>query len=162
MSKLSQLLSEVAPTVASIVGGPFAVIAVKSIGAALGISEPTTEKIGAALESGLTPDQLVAVKQADADLQMKLAELGVETFRLEVSDHAGARHMQEETRSWTPPILATVITVGFLFIIVGLLTGSLKLWESSGLTILLGGLAGSFSSVVGYYFGASHSNNKPK
>lgn len=161
MSKILDFLGAVAPTVASVFGGPMAGAAVQAIGSALGMSEPTKEKITAALESGqMNAEQLAALKQADLALKSKLAELGVDAEKIAAADRDSARKMQIETRSWVPALLATIITIGFYGVLIGLLTGDLKLFENSGLTMLVGALSTSWGAVVMFYFGASHQPSK--
>jgi hypothetical protein len=46
-------------------------------------------------------------------------------------------------------------TAGFFGILIGLLTGDLKLWESTTLSLLIGSLSTAFSAVLAFYYGAS-------
>jgi ABC-type spermidine/putrescine transport system permease subunit II len=64
--------------------------------------------------------------------------------------------MQTSLASWVPPVLACGVTLGFFGILIGLLTGDLKLWESTTLSLLIGSLSTAFSSVLAFYYGASH------
>jgi len=43
-----------------------------------------------------------------------------------------------------------------------LLTGQMKLWENSTLTMLLGGVTSGVAMILGYYFGASHTAPVPE
>jgi hypothetical protein len=64
--------------------------------------------------------------------------------------------MQTATHSWVPSVLACAVTLGFFGILIGLLTGDLKLWESTTLSLLIGSLSTAFSAVLAFYYGASH------
>lgn len=131
--------------------------AVEAVGSALGLSEKTEQTVKDALSSGrLTPEAMQALKQADNDLKVKLEELGIKAEELAVKDRADARQMQVTTGSWVPAGLACVLTLCYLGIICCLLTGDMKLWENPTLTLLLGGLTTGFTSVLSFYFGASH------
>lgn len=153
MSFLSKLL----PTIASCLGSPLAGAAVEAVGKALGMSEATTDKVQRALTSGnLTAEQIAALQAADLQLKTRMAELGIDAEKLAAEDRANARAMQTSTHSWVPSVLACAVTLGFFGILIGLLTGDLKLWESTTLSLLIGSLSTAFSAVLAFYYGASH------
>lgn len=154
MSWISQIL----PTIGTLLGGPLGAAAVEACASALGISDATEDKIKRALNSGqLSADQMAALQTADAQLKIKLAELGIDAQKLEQADRASAREMQVKTGSHTQAILATFVTVGFFGILIGLMTGDLKTWDNSGLQMLIGSLGTSWGMVVSFYYGSSHS-----
>lgn len=135
-------------------------MAADAAGKALGLSDATRDKVQKALQAGnLTAEQMAALKQADADLAVKLKELDIDAAKVAAADRASARQMAVDTGSWAPAALALSITVGFFGVLVGLLTGALKLWDNAGLTLLIGALSTSWGAVVMFYFGAS--NDKP-
>lgn len=156
-------LSSILPTIGTLLGGPLGGMAADAAGKALGLSDATREKVQAALKTGnLTAEQMAALKQADADLATKLKELEIDAAKVAAADREGARRMATETGSWAPAALALSITVGFFGVLVGLLSGQLKLWDNAGLTLLIGALSTSWGAVVMYYFGASNDQAKPK
>lgn len=121
------------------------------------MSDATADKVKRVLESGtLTAEQIAALQAADLQLKTRMAELGIDAEKLAAEDRSNARGMQITTGSWVPPVLACVVTVGFFGILFGLLTGELKLWESTTLSLLIGSLSTAFSSVLAFYYGASH------
>lgn len=69
------IVRKAVPVIATALGGPLAGLAVEAVGSALGMSEPTQEKVKAAL-SGMSPEQMVQMKQIDADLQVRFAKMG--------------------------------------------------------------------------------------
>ena len=151
-------LVKLLPTIGSLLvpGGPLLGAAVEAVGSALGLSEKTEQSVKDVLSSGrLTPEAMQALKQADNDLRLKLEELGIKAEELAVKDRSDARAMQSATHSWVPSALACVVTIGFFAILIGLLTGWLKLWESTTLSLLIGSLSTAFSSVLAFYYGAS-------
>ena len=159
MSFISKLL----PTIGNLLGGPLGGAAVEAVGKALGMSEATTDTVQRALSSGnLTAEQIAALQAADLQLKTRMAELGIDAEKLAAEDRASARAMQTATDSWVPSVLACVVTVGFFGILVGLLTGWLKLWESTTLSLLIGTLSGAFTSVLAFFYGASHKPEQPK
>jgi hypothetical protein len=150
-------VKSILPTIGTLLGGPLGGAAVEAVGKALGMSDATTDKIQKALTSGqLSAEQMAALQQADIQLKTRMAELGIDAEKLNQADRASARDMQKSTGSWVPSALAVVLTLCYLGIICALLTGDMKLWENPTLTLLLGGLTTGFTSVLSFYFGASH------
>jgi hypothetical protein len=150
-------LKKLLPTIGHLLGGPLGGAAVEAAGKALGLSDATTEKVQKALTSGnLTAEQIAALQAADLQLKTRMAELGIDAEKLAQEDRMSARNMQTAMASWVPPVLACGVTLGFFGILIGLLTGDLKLWESTTLSLLIGSLSTAFSSVLAFYYGASH------
>ena len=144
-------------------GGPLGSAAATAAADALGLSDKSKDAVERALSGGnLTAEQMAALKKADSELQIKLAELGIESERLAQANQADARAMQVATHSWVPSVLACTVTSGFFLILIGLLTGQLKLWESTTLSLLIGSLTGAFTSVLSFYYGASYKPETPK
>lgn len=86
------IVTTIAPTVASALGGPLAGAAVVAIGDLMGISEPTQDKIKATIENGqLTGDQVAAIRQLDAKLKAEESERGFKYAELEFKDRDSAR-----------------------------------------------------------------------
>jgi hypothetical protein len=156
-------IKNILPTIGNLLGGPLGGAAVSAVAGALGISEPTQAKIEKALTSGqLTAEQMAALQAADLQLKTKMAELGIEAERLATQDRDSARKMQTSVQSWVPSVLACTVTAGFFGILIGLLTGDLKLWESTTLSLLIGSLSTAFSAVLAFYYGASHTPTDTK
>ena len=78
---LAGLLKNVAPGLATIVAGPLGGMAMKAMADKLGVSD-SVEAVTQAI-------------QADPAAAMKLAEIDLKQFELEVKDRDSARHMQE-------------------------------------------------------------------
>jgi hypothetical protein len=148
-------IKSILPTIGGLLGGPLGSAAITAVAETLGLGDKSKESVEKALSSNLTAEQISALKKADADLQTKLAELGIEADRISQVNQADARAMQVATHSWVPSALACVVTLGFFAILIGLLTGWLKLWESTTLSLLIGSLSTAFSSVLAFYYGAS-------
>ena len=156
-------VKQILPTIGSILGGPLGGAAVSAVAEVLHIDAPTKDKIEKALTSGnLTAEQMAALQQADLALKTKMAEMGIKAEELQQADRASARAMQTQTSSWVPAALACVVTTGFFGILIGLMTGDLKLWDNAGLTLLIGSLTTTFGAVVSFYYGASHTTPTDK
>ena len=104
-------LKAIAPTAATLLGGPLAGMAVEAIGSALGVSDATKEKITEVLQSGtLTAEQTAALRQVDANLKVKLKELDIDMEKVHASDRDSARKMAASTGDiWTPRVIAIVV-----------------------------------------------------
>ena len=73
------LIKSVAPTAATLLGGPLAGMAVEAIAGAIDEPSATKEQIIEKLQTGtLTADQMAALKAADASLKIKLRELDID------------------------------------------------------------------------------------
>jgi uncharacterized membrane protein YeaQ/YmgE (transglycosylase-associated protein family) len=152
------IIQTVAPWIGTALGGPLGGMAVSAIGDALGLSDKTEAAVKAAL-SGATPEQMLALKQADQQFALRMQELGFADIEklaaLAVENTKDARAMQMATRSLIPATLAVLITVGFFGVLVGMLAGALKSSENQALLIMLGALGAAWGAVVNYYFGSS-------
>jgi hypothetical protein len=156
MSKILDFLAKVAPTVASLFGGPLAGVAVEAVGSALGMPDATKEKITKLIEGGqMTGEQLAALKTAEVALQQRLAELAIDAEKIASDDRANARTMQTAVRSWIPGGLAMLTTAGFFGILIGLMTGDLQVKDNQPLLLMLGALGTSWGMIVSFYFGSS-------
>lgn len=92
-----ETIAKVAPTVATALGGPLAGAAVSAIGDLLGMSEPTKEKIQAAIENGqLTGEQIAGIRQLEMKLKAEEAERGFRYAELEFKDRDSARKANTE------------------------------------------------------------------
>ena len=150
-------ISQILPTIGSLLGGPLGGAAVEAAGRALGLSDATADKVQRALTSGqLSADQMAALQAADLQLKTRMAELGIDAEKVAQADRESARSMQKTTGSWVPSALACVVTVGYFGILLGLMTGDLKLWDNSAMTLLLGALTSAWGSIVAFFYGASH------
>lgn len=162
MMDWKNVLGKIAPTAASLLMGPFAGMAVEALGEALGLDNPTQEKIAQAFKSGqLSGDQFVAVKLAEQRLALKLEELGVKREEIDASDRASARGMQMATRSKMPAALTTMITVGFF----GVLAAMFKfpeIKESAPLMIMLGALGAEFGAACKFWLGGNAGSDRTK
>jgi hypothetical protein len=149
-------LLKIAPTVASLLGGPLAGFAVDAVGSALGLKDATKEKITEVLQSGtMTPDQIAAIKQAEMNLKVKLKELDIKLEEIAAQDRHSARLMQIENRSWIPAVLSVLTVGGFFYLLWGAASGHFKLEGSDIMMLLLGVLARETAGVYAYWLGSS-------
>lgn len=152
------IVGTVAPWIGTALGGPLGGAAVGAVADALGLSDKTEASIKAAL-SGVTPEQMLAMKNADQAFSIKMQELGFDSVEkmaaLAVDNTKDARAMQTSTRSRIPAVLAVIITIGFFGILVGMLRGDLTATDNQALLIMLGALGAAWGAVVNFFFGST-------
>ena len=158
MSLLDQfgpLLGQVAPTIATALGGPLAGIAVKTLSAVLLGHENGSEDDVKAAMSSASPDQLAALKKIDADFKAHMKELDIDLERIAAGDRDSARQMQRETKDWTPKALAFFITFGFFGALIWIMVFGIPQTGTEVLLMMLGSLSTSWTGVVQFYYGSS-------
>ena len=147
-------IEQLAPTIASCLGGPLAGMAVEAISKAIGVDPNAVQDT---INSGkLTADQIASIQSAEIALKAKAQEMNLDFEQLAVQDRKSARDMQTTTKSFIPPLLALIITLGFFGILVGMMTG--KVTSSDALMLLLGSLGTAWTGVISFYFGSSASS----
>ena len=145
-------LKQIAPTVATALGGPLAGMAISAVSKAIGVDE---DKVGDLIKDNkLTAEQIAQVKVAEIELQKQAQELGLNFAKLEVDDRKSAREMQAATRSIVPPALAAIVTVGFFCILVMMLLGKVDS-NNPAILMMLGSLGTAWTGIIAYYFGSS-------
>jgi hypothetical protein len=145
-------LKQIAPTIATALGGPLAGMAVSAISKAIGVDP---EKVGDLISSNkLSAEQIAQVKIAEIELQKQAQELGLNFEKLEVEDRKSAREMQATTRSIVPPALAAIITIGFFSILIMMMIGKVD-GNNPTILMMLGSLSTAWTGIVAYYFGSS-------
>lgn len=155
------ILGQLAPNIASMIGGPIAGMAVQSIGSALGLL-PEQAKDPAQLiaaVNGMTFDQMTALKKADQDFAVKMKDLDLEPERLANADRDSARDMQIRTRDRAPDVIAGAVITGF-FCLTGVLSFmTVPIANHDILIALVGVLAAGVNSILQFFFGSSSSSH---
>lgn len=149
-------LTQIAPGIATALGGPLAGLAVTVISKALSIDE---KNVQSTIESGkLSAEQLTSLKLAEIELQKQARELGLNFEKLATDDRKSARDLQVATKSWIPGTLAIGVTLGFFGILIGLMTDHVT--KSDALLLMLGSLGTAWTAIVSFYFGSSANSEK--
>jgi hypothetical protein len=155
LKQFGPLLGQIAPSIATALGGPLAGIAVKTLSnVLLGHENGSEEDLKAAIGSA-SPDQLAALKKIDADFKVSMKELDIDLERIAAGDRDSARKMQSETKDWVPKTLAIVITFGFFGILVWMLVQGMPQTGTEALLMMLGALGTAWTGVVNFYYGSS-------
>ena len=164
MSDWKKVLGTVAPWIgAAATGGVPALIgmAAAQVSDAFGTDvQPTVDSLAKAI-TGATPDQMLALKQADNQFAAKMQELGFQNVQvleqIAASDRDSARKRQAAMGDWTPSVISLLIIVAFSSVLYLFLTQQLPEQGSmrDSVLILIGTLASAFTQVTNYFLGSS-------
>lgn len=182
---LAGIVGSIAPTLATMLGGPLAGAAVAAIGGALGLgADATADDITKVVQAGnVDPSQLSAIRAADQEYQLKLKDADFKVAELNaateasfntavVADVADAR--KAGSGNWMVMWIGVLILVSFLIamvmVLVGcwaLISGSLQVSDPgvfAAITGLIGSIVGYFASnaqtVINFLFGGSLGGRK--
>lgn len=154
----TKILGTVAPWLGTAIGGPLGGLAVTAAANALSLTDKTTDAIKQAI-SGATPEQMLALKTADQAFSLQMQALGFKQVAdleaLAAGDRKDARVMQTATRSWVPAALSVLITLGFLALLTGMMSGILHAEDNQAMLIMLGALGVAFGQVMNFWLGST-------
>ena len=155
------VLKVIAPWLASAIGGPLGALAVTAASNALGLTDQTTDTLKQAI-SGATPEQLLALKEADQKFALEMQALGFKNLAdlegIAAGDRANARSMNMARPSFVPASLSLIVTVGFLGLLTGMMMGYLKANDNQAMLIMLGALGVAFGQVTNFWLGSTMSS----
>jgi hypothetical protein len=172
-SSVAAVVENLAPTIASVIGGPLAGSGVSALEKLFGLTPAPTASTDdrltavAAAVTGATPEQLAAMRKADQDYAVAMAQAGfkdVETLAsLNVQDRSSARQMQVSTKSLMAPLLAILIIVASICFMGAVLFHAVTLGDPATAQMIgniQGYLFAECKSVLAFYFGSSQSNDR--
>jgi len=150
-------LEQVAPTIATALGGPLAGLAVTAIAKVIGIDEKDVQNT---IDSGkMSADQIAQIKIAEIEFQKQTQELGLNFEKLATDDRKSSREMQIATKSWVPSVLSMLVTIGFFGILIWLMVHPADT-ANTPLMIMLGSLGTAWTGIIAFYFGSSAGNSR--
>ena len=157
------LIKTVAPWIGTALGGPLGGMAVEAAAAAFGLSDKTADAVKQAI-GGATPEQMLALKNADQAFSLQMQALGFKQVTdlevLAAGDRRDARLMQTSTRSWVPAALSVIITFGFLGLLTGMMTGFMKAEDNQAMLLMLGALGVAFGQVINFWLGSTSESSR--
>ena len=149
----------VADTLGAALGGPLIGSAIAAIGAVLlpGETTPSVDEVAAAVCSA-SPEALLALKKADAEFAVKMKEMEIDVFRLEVEDRKSARELFT-VNYWPQIVLSTLFIIGYFIVLVTVMNGKVAAevgpsWQPV-LNTILGVLTASIPTILAFWFGSS-------
>ena len=149
-------LEQIAPTIATCLGGPLAGLAVTALSKLFGVAP---DDVKGMIEDGkLSAEQIEAVKIEEIKFKEQTKALGLNFEQLAVDDRKSARAMQSETKSNVPSILSYAITIGFFGILAAIMLNYAK-DNNQPLLIMLGSLGTAWVSVVSFWFGSTNASH---
>ena len=101
---------------------------------------------------------MLELKQAEQDFEIKMKELDVDVFKLEVADTQDAR--SKFGKDWTARVMGIATLGGFLGYIYLVTLQPPEQNSEALINLVLGYLGGLASAVISFYFGASHTPEK--
>jgi hypothetical protein len=157
------ILGKIAPTAATLLGGPFAGLAVGAVTQALGLnntdgtppSNPLQAIQTALTNSQMTGDQILALKQAEINLQQHLIDNNIKLEEIAMEDRDSARKREIATKDYTTQIIAGLVIAGTISLEGAILYGVKLSIDGVILGRILGTMDSALMLVLGYYFGSS-------
>jgi len=144
-------LEQIAPTIATALGGPLAGMAVSCVAKAIGVKPEEVQNV---IQAGkMDATQVAALQQAELELKKQAQEMNLDFAKLSNEDRSSARTMQTNVRSFIPPTLSIIVTIGFFGILIGLMLQ--KFQTSDALMLMLGSLGTAWTGIIAFYFGSS-------
>lgn len=155
------ILKTVAPWIATAMAGPLGGLAVDAAAKALGATEKTADALKSAL-GGATPEQMMALKQADQDFALRMKELGFKNVadleKIAADDRADARNMQNITRSLMPAFLTSCVSAAFFVVLVVLFKIPIPLENRDLVVYMCGQLAAAFTACLAFWVGTTRAS----
>ena len=145
-------LNQIAPTIATCLGGPLAGLAVTALSKLFGVAPDQVQSM--INDNKLSADQIAAVQQEEIKFKEQTQALGLNFEQLAVEDRKSARDMQTVTGSIIPPMLSILVTLGFFGILVYLMVRPADT-ANTPLMIMLGSLGTAWTGIIAFYFGSS-------
>ena len=145
-------LTQIAPTIATCLGGPLAGLAVTALSKLFGVAPDQVQSM--INDNKLSADQIAAVQQEEIKFKEQTQALGLNFEQLAVEDRKSARDMQTVTGSLIPPMLSILVTLGFFGILVYLMVRPADT-ANTPLMIMLGSLGTAWTGIIAFYFGSS-------
>ncbi len=156
INKLKNLVATVAPALGSALGSPLGGAAVSMIAEKLGV--PNNKQAVEKAIRQATPDEMLKLKEADNEFELKMKELDVDVFRLETEDIQDAR--KNFSKDWTSKFLGLLVIGGFMGYIFLVTIQPPEQNSEALINLVLGYLGGLASAVISFYFGASNTKEK--
>lgn len=157
---IKSIIGSVAPTIASVIGGPAAGAAVNGLCGILGLkADSKPEDIEKALQNA-SPEFWLKLKE----FEFKYKELEIKEQAIHHEDRVSARmrevNMSESgQRDYTPTILALTYTLGYFVLLFCLFHFKIPSEMQRVFDVLVGGLTAVVYKIADYYLGTSKSSS---
>jgi hypothetical protein len=162
---VASVVENLAPTIASVIGGPLAGSGVSALEKLFGLtpapSASASDRLNdvAAAIAGATPQQLADMRKADQDYAVSMAQAGfkdTETLAsLKVQDTVSARDMQTANKSPVPAWLTFCVTAGFFGMLAALFFVNVPEGNKPVVFSFTGTLGTAWLVVMHFWFGST-------
>lgn len=167
---LKTALASIAPTLATMLGGPLAGTAVSALEGAFGLSPGSgQDAITKVLQTGaMTPETIAAVRKADQEHEEKLKQMGIDLVKInndhddaqskiDAEDRDSARKREIALGGYTTPSLAWLVVTASVALGTAVVTGYVTKDPAQGTLVgtVLGYVFSEAKQVLAYYFGSS-------
>jgi hypothetical protein len=164
---LKKILGNIGCNLLGTVIPPFGSMAESFIREALNLdADASAESVAEAVESA-SPDQVLALKEAEYKFKVKLKKMNVDILKLEKQDIEDAREFAKETGTGSINGLAifnalfvVVVTAGALILMYSGKIVNMNALEASILTLLIREAFGRYEQVCNFFFGSSHGSKQ--
>ncbi len=154
------IVSAVAPTLATVLGGPLAGAAVGALSKSiLGTPDGKEADIAKAIVSG-NPDILEKIISAENSFKLDMERLGVDVERIHADDRKSARERERDTQDPTVRRLAYLYTVGYFMALWAVWKFGIPNDARDVMITLLGVLTAAQAAIMNYYFGSSAGSSR--
>lgn len=156
------IVRTVAPTLGAALGGPAGGMAVKFMADQFLGNPEATEQDVAAFVQNASPDQMLEIKKADQEFAVRMRELDIDVFKLEVADRQNARDLFK-VNIWPQIILSALFIIGY-FSVMGALV-----WAHDAqindrifgiLNTVIGVLTAAIPMILQFWFGSSQGSKE--
>lgn len=166
MAELTSLLATIAPWIGTALGGPLGGMAVDFAAKAFNLTNKTADGLKTAI-SGATPEQLLALKQADQEFSLKMQELGFKQISdlesIAANDRASARDMQKTAHSLMPAALTWLVVSAFSTVMILLFIKDVPVANRDIIVYMVGQLSGFTAAAMAFWLGTTRqSEDKTK
>jgi hypothetical protein len=157
------IIKTVAPWIGTALGGPLGGLAVEAAASALGLNDRTADAVKQAI-SGVTPDQMLALKKADQEFALQMQALGfkneADLEAIAAGDRDSARKMQTATQSFVPALLTCFVVGAFTATLILLLKFDVPGTNRDIVVYMIGQLSGGFTSALAFWLGTTRDSSR--
>lgn len=162
MADWKKIIKSVAPTLAGVLGGPGASLAVKVLGEQfLGDENASLEDIEQAVLSA-KPEDLAKLKEVEYNFKARMKELDVNVLELTTKDRQSARHLAINTSIYPQLALTLLFIGGYFALLIVIFSGYVELKDSvrDAANLLLGALSSGVPMILKFWYGESRNSEQ--
>lgn len=165
-------IASIAPTLATMLGGPLAGTAVTALETALGLSSGSgSDAITKVLQNGaMTPEAVAAIRSTDQKHAEIMGQQGIDLQKMnldyqaamsagDVADRDSARKLQIAQPSYWPGVLSAITTAALLGVIAARMSG-MALPQDATTVQLIGSLTTGWGMCLAYWFGTTRGSSE--